>query len=243
MRKRVAGGARITPLGLLRMKPQLVVFDVAGTTVRDDDSVNHCLRQALAHAKWDASREEINEVMGLPKPEAIRLVLERKSGRPADPAHVLAIHSDFVQRMVSFYQDEPGAQSLPGVRETFEALRRAGIKVALDTGFSRNILRAILGRLSWGDTILDASVASDEVARGRPHPDLIFKAMELTRVTDPARVAKVGDTPADLLEGTAARCGWVVGITWGSHTRQQLAAHPHTHLIASITELLDVFPQ
>ena len=32
------------------MKIELVVFDMAGTTVRDDDAVNPCLREALARA-------------------------------------------------------------------------------------------------------------------------------------------------------------------------------------------------
>ena len=50
-------------------------------------------------------------------------------------------------------------------------------------------------------------------------------------------VAKVGDTPSDLQEGTAAGCGLVIGVANGTHTREQLAAHPHTHLIASLQEL------
>jgi phosphonatase-like hydrolase len=117
-------------------------------------------------------------------------------------------------------------------------LKESGLKLALDTGFSRPIVNAILQRLDWSNgLLLDATVASDEVARGRPHPDLIFKAMELTGVTDPRAVAKVGDTPSDLLEGTAAGCGLVIGVTNGSHTYGQLAAHPHTHLIPSLEAL------
>ncbi len=85
--------------------------------------------------------------------------------------------------------------------------------------------------------MLDATVASDEVPRGRPHPDLLLRAMQLTGCADPRRVAKVGDTPADLAEGTAAGCGFVVGVTTGSHTRDELLAHPHTHLIDALDEL------
>ena len=56
-------------------------------------------------------------------------------------------------------------------------------------------------------------------------------------VTDPAHVAKIGDTPADLLEGTNAQCGLVVGVTEGTHTREELTPHPHTHLIANVAAL------
>ena len=61
--------------------------------------------------------------------------------------------------------------------------------------------------------------------------------MALTGVSDPQAVAKVGDTPSDLLEGRAAGCGLVIGVTNGTHTREELAPHPHTHLIGSLREL------
>ena len=61
--------------------------------------------------------------------------------------------------------------------------------------------------------------------------------MQRCGVSDPARVAKVGDTPADLAQGHNAGCGLVIGVTSGSHTREQLAGHPHTHLIESVADL------
>jgi phosphoglycolate phosphatase-like HAD superfamily hydrolase len=75
------------------------------------------------------------------------------------------------------------------------------------------------------------------VERGRPFPDLIERAMSLTGVADPKAVAKVGDTPSDLHEGTAAGCSLVIGVTNGTHRHDQLAACPHTHLIGSLKEL------
>jgi phosphoglycolate phosphatase-like HAD superfamily hydrolase len=93
-------------------------------------------------------------------------------------------------------------------------------------------------RLGWSDSgIIDVTVASDEVMRGRPYPDLIDRAMRLTGVTRGAAVAKVGDTPSDLLEGTAAGCAKVIGITTGSHTRAALAGHPHTDLVDHLREV------
>jgi phosphonatase-like hydrolase len=117
-------------------------------------------------------------------------------------------------------------------------LRRAGIKVALDTGFSRAITDVIVQRLGWvRDRLIDASVTSDEVERGRPHADMILRAMQLTGITAANRVAKVGDTPSDLQEGMAAGCAMVIGVTSGSHTREQLEPCPHTHLIESVSAL------
>ncbi len=156
-------------------------------------------------------------------------------------AGVDAIHADFVTRMLDFYRHDPSIREVPGAGATFAALKQRNIKVALDTGFSREITAAILDRLGWlRDGLIDARISSDEVPRGRPHPDMIRALMERLGVTDPTAVAKVGDAPADLEEGTNAGCRHVVGVTWGSHTREQLATHPHTHLIESLDELLPI---
>jgi phosphoglycolate phosphatase-like HAD superfamily hydrolase len=39
------------------------------------------------------------------------------------------------------------------------------------------------------------------------------------------------------VQGKIAGCGLVVGVTQGTHTREQLEAQPHTQLIASVREL------
>jgi len=225
-------------------KTELVVFDMAGTTVRDDDSVNRCLRAALAAASLEVTRDEVNAVMGLPKPTAIKLLLEQKQSGPAQIEKVDWIHDEFLRRMIEFYETDPDVESMPYAVATLLRLKKNGIKVALDTGFSRPIVDAILKRLGWADgKLIDATVASDEVAKGRPYPDLIFRAMAMVGLTDPKAVAKVGDTPSDLNEGTAAGCGLVIGVTNGSHTAQELARHPHTHLIPSLETLPDLVMQ
>ena len=54
------------------------------------------------------------------------------------------------------------------------------------------------------------------------------------------RVAKVGDTPADLEEGRNAGCGLIVGVTQGTHHRRDLEVYPHTHLIDTISDIPQV---
>jgi phosphonatase-like hydrolase len=222
------------------MKIRMVVLDMAGTTVQDDDAVNACLRQALKGGGFDVGRDEVNAIMGMPKPVAIRILVERKpnDGTPAPQSLIDALYDDFGARMLDYYRTDPGVRPMPHAVEVLREIRSAGIKTALDTGFSRPIADAILDRLGWADgSFLDATVTSDEVARGRPFPDLIERAMRLTGLAEPKEVAKVGDTPSDLQEGAAAGCGLVIGVTNGTHRRDQLAAYPHTHLIGSLKEL------
>ena len=59
------------------MEIELVVFDMAGTTVNDDDSVNRCLRSSLAAAGLSVTAAQVNAVMGLPKPTAIAMLIDQ----------------------------------------------------------------------------------------------------------------------------------------------------------------------
>ncbi len=122
---------------------------------------------------------------------------------------------------------------IDGAEAAFARLRAAGIRVALGSGFSRTVLDAVLTRVGWAApaTMVDATLASDEVPRGRPHPDMIDALRARLGGVPYTQVAKVGDTPVDLHEGTMARCGLVVGVLTGSHGRESLATHPHDHLI------------
>ena len=221
---------------------ELVVFDMAGTTVHDGDAVHRCLGAALATvAGCETSRDAVNAVMGIQKPVAIRDLL-RRYGRPGEAADgdlVGRVHDDFARRMLSHYRTDPSVREIDGASDVFRSLRAAGVRVGLDTGFDRTIAGAILERLGWtGGGLVDATVTADEVPAGRPAPHMIFRLMELTGVQRVAGVVKVGDTPSDLHEGHNAGCGRVVGVTGGSHTADELRSHPHTHLIGTVRDLL-----
>ena len=195
---------------------ELVVFDMAGTTVEDGDAVGGSFRAALAGAGVEVDQAAVKAVMGLPKPEAIRLLLAG-AGHPCGDPDVAAIHEDFVRRMRDHYAFNPSVREVPGAAAAFASLRRAGIKVALNTGFSRSISATVLSRLGWhAPAVIDADVASDEVPRGRPHSDMIRLLMARLGIEDPRRVAKVGDTKVDLEEGANAGCGLVIGVTTGA---------------------------
>jgi phosphonatase-like hydrolase len=196
------------------------------------------LRAALCAQGIAVSIPDVNRVMGIAKPTAIRMLLEQQNGRPPAPELVDTLHADFLKRMNAFYETDPSISPTEGALEALGQLRRAGIKVALDTGFSRKTVDTILRRLNWrAGQVIDFTVASDEVPQGRPHPDLVHAAMRLAGINSPDLVAKVGDTPADLQEGQAAGCKLNIGVTNGTHTREELSVYPHTHLIDSLREL------
>jgi phosphonatase-like hydrolase len=114
------------------------------------------------------------------------------------------------------------------------------VLVATDTGFHKSINLAIMESLGWlRDGLVDVAIDVQDVPgeRGRPAPFMIFQAMERLGVTSVHEVVKVGDQPADLMEGTNAGCRGVVGVLSGPLDAAQLGAHRHTHLLPSVADL------
>ena len=227
------------------MSIELVVFDMAGTTVKDKNYVGVAFQNAMDKYGYLVAIENINPIMGYEKPLAIKMMLDKyEPDRLKITAKLInSIHSEFVASMLKFYETSHDIVPLPHVEETFLKLREAGIKVALDTGFSRDIADVIIGRLGWEDKI-DFLVASDEVEHGRPYPDMIEKIKVALKIESSDVIAKVGDTEVDINEGINSGCKYVIGITTGAFTREQLVPYNPTHIIDDISEVLQiVLPQ
>ncbi len=223
------------------IKPKLIVFDLAGTTVNDNKDVPRILQSIFKKIHKRISIQEASEVMGIPKPVAIRMLLERHKYPYISEMLVLEMHAHFVLKMSKFYKEHASVMEKNGASSVFKICKQHGIKVVVDTGFDRAIVEPLLERMGWiKNELIDGSVTSDEVVNGRPYPDMIYKAMELTGVTDIAAVAKVGDTMSDLEQGTAAGCPWVIGVTTGAYTRDALQKGPHTHLVQNLVEILPI---
>jgi phosphonatase-like hydrolase len=226
------------------MKPQLIVLDMAGTTVYDDRDVSKSLQKALAGAGVEIPIEEADALMGIPKPIAIRQLLQKFITNNSFITDELIdkIHDDFLKHIIHHYETDPNVREKEGVTEIFSLLKDNDIKIAIDTGFDRPTADAVFKRLCWQEKgLIDMSITSDEVENGRPYPDMVFKAMNAFGITDAKMVAKVGDTASDMLQGDSAGCGWVIGVTTGAYSEDDLKKFPHTHLIQQISELKDIF--
>ncbi|MFI6101818.1 phosphonatase-like hydrolase [Lentzea sp. NPDC051213] len=204
----------------------LVVLDIAGTTVQEHGLVYRALADTVIAA--GGSARDVGRWMGADKYEAISSMLGR--------SEVDAEFADFHDRLAKLYAETPPAP-LPGVPEALAHLRSNGVKVALTTGFDRPIVDGLLDVLGWREGVLDAVVCVDDVPAGRPAPYMIFKAMERTGVQDVRRVLTAGDTVRDLDAGNNAGARYVVGVLTGSQTAEELGAVRHTHLLKGVAEI------
>jgi phosphonatase-like hydrolase len=228
------------------MSIKLVVFDIAGTTVKDDHEVSKAFQAAMRKSGYAVEISKIDPLMGYEKTLAIRKMLGEHEPDVAiiTDELVSTIHKEFVQQMINFYQYEPGIEPLPNVEKTLAALRANGVLVGINTGFSRDIADTIVTRLQWREKgLIDYVVGSDEVEFGRPHPYMIKKMMLAGGITDPLEVAKVGDTEVDVREGQNTGCKYVIGVTTGIFTRAELERYNPTHIIDDIAQVIDIINQ
>lgn len=216
---------------------QLVVFDLGGTTVQDGGEVSLAFTRALADHGCSVTPERLDAVRGSSKREAILHFVPEGPGRPrvAESAYL-----SFRDHLTALYT-AGGVAPIAGAEQVFVQLRERGVRVALNTGFDRAITELLLRALGWQQGIVDVIVCGDDVRRGRPAPDLIFRAMDATGVTSVRGVANVGDTVLDLRAGHNAGVARNIGVTSGAHTRAQLEAVPHTHILDSVADLLSLW--
>ncbi|MDP2053276.1 MAG: phosphonatase-like hydrolase [Acidobacteriota bacterium] len=208
--------------------PALVVFDLAGTTIEDRGQVPAAFTAALAAHGIVATADQITRVRGASKRQAIRAFVDTD-------AEASVVYAAFQLELAARFEAER-VKPITGAAECFQALRHAGARVALTTGFDRDITRLLMAALSWQDAA-DTIVCGDDVAQGRPAPDLILRAMADTGIADAAMVATVGDTTLDLEAGAAAGVGWNIGVLSGAHGRDALARSPHSHIVGSVADL------
>lgn len=220
------------------MSVRLAVFDIAGTTVADDHAVANAFCKAFqSYGYNEVSEDDVKPLMGYKKPIAIRMVLEKMDGNWDDDL-IENIHNKFVSEMMDHYEFSPDVKPMLQAENVFLRLKEKGIKVALNTGFSKDIADVIVNRLQWKEKgLIDDYIASDEVKEGRPQPFMIQTLMQRAGIVDPKEVIKIGDTEVDVNEGRNAGCSMVVAVTTGAFTKQQLEEHHPDHIIDDLSQL------
>jgi phosphonatase-like hydrolase len=215
--------------------PELIIFDLGGTTIRDRGEVPAAFTAALRDAGIPFDAGELAGWRGASKRE----VLRRLVGRSADPmTDVEPVYRRFREELERRL-DAAGELSLPGVSVALARLKAEGIRLAVASGFDRQVVERILAAVDWA-SLLDTWVSSEDAARGRPAPFMIFRAMERTGVERVDQVAVVGDTLLDLEAGWNAGAAYRIGVLSGAHDRETLGRGRLTHLVESVADVPDL---
>lgn len=216
----------------------MVIFDMAGTTVNEDNLVYKTLRSAINKAGFDFSLDQVlAEGAGKEKKQAIRSILSVYINKE-DEVLVNQIYENFIQQLTKAYATEA---ILPqsNAEELFHLLKQRNILVVLNTGYDRNTAQFIINKLGWKEGVqIDGLVTANDVSNNRPNPDMIQYAMKRFAISESRAVAKIGDSAIDIEEGKNAGCGLSIGITTGAHNTEQLKLANPDKIINDLLELL-----
>lgn len=223
------------------MNTELIVFDLAGTTVNDGKTVYKAVQAALKKAGFHYDLQTVmDKIGGINKYSGIKDLISNKTDSP-DKQVVHQVHDEFLRIVDHSYKTDPDLKEIEGTTTLFRWLRDRSIKIALDTGYHRKTADILIERMGWEkEGLIDCSVTSDEVPEGRPAPYMIHHIMSKTGVMNSNSIVKIGDTVSDIQEGRNANCGKVVSIYSGTQPEDVLKQEKPDHLIYKLDELYSI---
>lgn len=213
---------------------------MAGTTVEEGGHVYRILGESVSSMGYIVDQKQLSQVAGMSKYEAIKLLLPREVTNT--DRLVNETYQIFLQKLNHIYRNDPSIREKPGVSHLFTQLRKLGLLIALNTGYSREQADILIEKFYWKN-LINFSITSDEVEQGRPHPGMIYELMKRSGIKNSKAVIKVGDTINDILEGKRAQCGLVVGVTGGPHDAQTLWNAGADLVLDKTCDLMDHLPK
>jgi HAD superfamily hydrolase (TIGR01509 family) len=177
------------------MDVEAVVFDLDGVLVRTEELWDE-VRSALAQergARYDGEAQRA--MMGMSSLEWSRYMHEELGVPEAQEE----ISDEVVRRMEARYRER--LPLIPGAREAVERLA-ARWRLGVASSSNRPLIDAVL-ELSELERYFAATVSSEEVARGKPAPDVYLEAASRLGV-DPARCVAIEDSHSGIRSAKAA---------------------------------------
>ncbi|MEV0262124.1 phosphonatase-like hydrolase [Streptomyces sp. NPDC050617] len=216
---------------------QLVVLDMAGTTVADGGLVEQAFDAAArtlgvepGSADHAAKLDYVRATMGESKISVFRHLF-------GDEERAQRANAAFESTYGKLVADGRCAP-VPGAQDAIEQLKADGRRVVLTTGFARVTQDAILDALGWRDLVELTLCPADAGGRGRPYPDMVLAALLRTGGADGVRqIAVAGDTSYDMIAGRRSGAGVVAGVLTGAHGADALRESGATHVLDSVAEL------
>jgi HAD superfamily hydrolase (TIGR01509 family) len=188
-----------------------VLWDLDGTLVDSAEQHYVAWRDTLAARGRAHPREEFARYFGR-RNDAILVEMFGDTLDSAEHARIADEKEERYRRLVR----ANGLRPLPGVVDWLRRLREQGFRQALATMAPAANVEVVVEVLGVG-TFLDATVAAEDVASGKPAPDIFLEAARRIAVV-PGRCVVVEDAPAGL-EG-ARRAGMrSVGVLSDHHPR------------------------
>lgn len=182
-------------------QPPSVLFDLDGTLVDSEPNAYESIRRLLErYGVPDFTWEQNARFIGISNPEALA-VLRTEYGIEASVGELVAGQDAIYLELAA-----RSTEAFPEMRKFVTALHARGVAMAVASGSSRAAIEAVLKGTGL-DAYLTEYVSAEEVARGKPAPDVFLEAARRLGVR-PARCVVVEDAPPGAAAARAAgmRC-------------------------------------
>lgn len=207
--------------------PRAVVFDLDGVLVDSFDVMREAFTVAYAEVvgPGEPPFREYNRHLGRYFPDIMTIM-----GLP------LEMEEPFVRES---YRLAHRVRLFPGVVDLLEELRDRGLKLSVATGKSGPRARSLLEQLGVLP-LFDHVIGSDEVARPKPAPDIVLRALDLMD-TGAEDAMMIGDALTDLASARSAGVTAVAAL-WGETAEEEMLAAEPDVVLRAPAELLELCP-
>ncbi|WP_316015399.1 HAD-IA family hydrolase [Roseobacter sp. HKCCA0434] len=210
---------------------KLAIFDMDGTLIDSQAMIVDAMGRAFAAEGLDAPEAAaVRGIIGMSLPQAIDRLLPRGAGPEVLDALVEGYRREFVALRAE--RGEGATPLYPGARAALDRLEGAGWTLGIATGKSMRGVRHAVAAHG-----LEGRFATIQTADGhpsKPHPSMIETALAETGAP---RAVMIGDTTFDIEMAVAAGVPGI-GVDWGYHPVQALAAAGATRIVASFDALV-----
>ncbi|MGU3374621.1 HAD-IA family hydrolase [Chryseobacterium sp. M5A1_1a] len=213
---------------------ELLVLDMAGTTIDEDNVVYKTLTNAVNDYGYDVSLDKVlSSCAGMEKLEAITSLLREIKGNEEDAHPIFENFSDQLKESYKNLEVKP----INGTEDFLLKMKAKNKRIVLNTGYTSEIAHQLLNKLNWKvDVHFDALITADDVLESRPSPEMIHLAMKKFDITEADRVLKAGDSVIDIEEGKNAGCGLTIAVLSGAQNRSELKKAGPDYILNTISE-------
>src|SRR5919107_461850 len=207
------------------------LFDFDGTLVDTTELIYQGMRHAASTilGRDDIPRETLLANVGQPLPRQMELIDAEKAELLLDAYrhHHEENHDALIEEF-------------PQVAQALSRLRSAGIRVAVVTSKRRVSVEMALNNFPDQRNVVDRFVTMEDTNEHKPHPEPLWRGLELLGGIPKEEAAYVGDSPFDVEAAKAAGIT-SVAVSWGAFPEERLREAEPDHLVPDIESAGGVF--
>ncbi len=208
-----------------------VIFDMDGVLV--DSEFLHIKAEKKTFSPYgiELSKEEINTYMGM----GVKMMLKSLIQKYSLPLTREALYCIHEKNLSEIFQEE--LKMMPGVTEIISYLKNRKIKLAVASSSSLYLINLILQKMHL-KSIFDVVLSGEEVANGKPFPDIFIKTAELLNV-QPDRCVVIEDSKNGV---TAAKNAGMLCIGFKSPNSKNQDINRSDYIVADLIKIKELLP-